>query len=156
MRASGGGKRFKLTAPDPSEDELQSSIADLLNAILMPGAALFSHFPAGGYHLTEAARARLYRLGLRRGWPDIIICYSGGRSLWLEVKTPTGVLSHEQRTKHTELRCLGHTVLVVRSVEDVIAALITHGVPFRKARIAGYDYGKSNTGAAPGLPTQPP
>lgn len=142
-------RKLKLTPPDPTEDQLQTSIASLLERILRPEEALATHFPAGGYHLTPAARARLYRLGLRQGWPDLIICYSPGRVLWLEVKTPTGAITPAQRVMHMRLRALRQPVVVVRRIEDVIAALIEHEVPFSKVRLDGDWYAKSiNQGAA--------
>lgn len=132
-------KRFRLTPPDPSEDQFQHSIANLLDAILLADQVAWSHFPAGGYFLTPAARARLYRLGLKQGFPDLVICYSVGRVLWLEVKTATGVVSPAQRAMHLLLRRLGHHVVVVRKIEHVIAALLEYGVPFRCNSIAeGY------------------
>lgn len=132
-------KRFRLTPPDPSEDQFQHSIVNLLDAILLADQVAWSHFPAGGYFLTPAARGRLYRLGLKQGFPDLVICYSMGRVLWLEVKTATGNVSPAQRAMHLLLRRLGHHVVVVRKIEHVIAALLEYGVPFRRNSIAeGY------------------
>lgn len=145
---------FKLTPPDPNEDQLQESIINLLEAILRPGEALVTHFPAGGYHLSPAARARLYRLGLRRGWPDVVICYGQGRILWLEIKTVTGKLSIDQRQKHLQLEQLGHHVVVCRRIEDVLIALALHGVPFRKAQIDRSYHGTINQGDAQSSTTE--
>lgn len=139
-------RRFKLTAPEPSEDELQASIADLLNAILIPGQAEWVHVPAGGYALSPAASARLYRLGLRAGWPDLLVCYAPCRSLWLEVKAVGGVTSKVQKLKHEGLRRVGHPVVIVRSIGDVLAALEAHEVPFRRARVAEGYYGRATQG----------
>lgn len=143
MASQGRRPKLRLTPPDPSEDRLQESIFHLLDRILQPEEALATHFPAGGYHLTPAARARLYRIGLRRGWPDAFICYTFGRILWLEVKTATGAITPAQREKHMQLRALGHKVVVVRRIEDVIAALIEYEVPFRKIRLDGDWYAKT-------------
>ena len=152
--AAGRGKTkpLKLVYPDPSEDQLKHSIANLLDAILPEDQVLWSHFPAGGYELTPAARARLYRLGLKRGFPDILLCYSLGRILWLEVKTPTGVVSPAQRKVHLGLKKQGHNVVIVRRIEDVIKALMEYNVPFRRARLAESYHGKTTNepGEAPG------
>lgn len=120
---------------EPTEDELQASIANLLDWVLTEDV-VWSHFPAGGYELGVAASARLYRLGLKKGFPDIEICYTPGRTLWLEVKTRFGVTSKAQRKKHEQLQAIGHPVVVVRRVEDVLAALETYGVPYKKVRLA--------------------
>lgn len=146
---AGKRKPFKLTPPDPTEDQFQASIANLLDAILDEERVVWTHVPAGGYLLTPAARARLYRLGLKRGFSDIVICYSLGRTLWMEVKTPTGTLSPAQRLNHLRLGVLGHNVAVVRRIEEVIAALIEYNVPFRKARLAEGYHGVPTTEAVP-------
>lgn len=138
-------KPFKLTPPDPSEDQFQKSVADLFDRILDENQVVWSHFPAGGYFLSKAARARLYRLGLKTGFPDIVICYSLGRTLWLECKTYKGVMSPAQRVKHLQLRLMGHQAVVVRCIEDVIAALIEHHVPFRKSSLDRSYHGAAET-----------
>lgn len=147
-------RRFKLTAPDPSEDEFQKSVADLFHAILPPDKVAFSHFPSGGYQLTPAAKARLYRIGLTKGWPDLIVCYGGGKCLWLELKTRRGVVSSEQKQRHHQLRLLGHPVVLCRCIEDVIAALDEWRVPYRRMRLAGVYHGPSFKGTTPSGPTQ--
>lgn len=139
----GKPKPFKLAYPDPDEDQFQASVANLLDAILKPEEAIYTHIAHGGYELSKAARARLYRLGLHRGWPDICIAYGTGRMLWLEFKSALGRLSLDQRQRHAQLEALGHVVVVCRWsshwAEDIIATLTRHGVPFRQARLAeGY------------------
>ena len=52
-------RAFKLTPPDPTEDQFQQSVANLLDAILDPQDAAYTHIPVGGYELSPAARARL-------------------------------------------------------------------------------------------------
>lgn len=155
MASQGKRPKFRLTPPDPNEDQLQESIFHLLERILQPEEALATHFPAGGYHLTPAARARLYRIGLRRGWPDAFICYAPGRILWLEVKTATGNTSPAQRAVHLHLRAMGHNVVIVRRIEDVISALIEYRVPFRQVRIDGDWYDKAVASEAQGAAAQP-
>lgn len=135
------GEKTKVPTPrlklrgEPDEDQLHKSIADLLDWVLTEDV-VWSHFPAGGYELGPAARGRLWRLGLKQGFPDLVICYAPLKTLWLEVKTRFGVTSRAQKRKHEQLRAIGHPVVVVRSVEDVLAALETFGVPYRKVRLA--------------------
>lgn len=64
-----------------------------------------------GYHGAEA------------GTPDLLVLMPGGRSLWVEVKTPSGEVSKVQRVRHRELRNLGHAVTVARSVEEFVEAV---------------------------------
>lgn len=147
-------KPFKLAYPDPDEDQFQASVVHLFDAILRPEEAIYTHIAHGGYELSKAARARLFRLGLKPGWPDIEIRYSEGRSLFLEFKTATGKLSLGQRQRHAQLEALGHVVVVCRWssrwAEDIIAILEKHGVPFRRAQVDGsYLYGTAiDQGAA--------
>lgn len=149
---------FRLTYPDPTEDQFQQSVASLLDAILRPEEATYTHIGHGGYELSPAARARLYRLGLKRGWPDICIVCRPGRVLWLELKTATGRLSLEQRQRHAQFILMGHHVVVCRRIEDVITALELHQVPFRTARLDGSYHGaqvhQSNAQSGPQEPAQ--
>lgn len=142
--------KLKLTPPDPDEDQLQTSIVNLLDAILIGDDVAYTHIAHGGYELSKAARGRLFRLGLHRGFPDLIICYAPGRILWLEVKTHTGHLSPVQRAVHLHLQAMGHAVVVVRRIEDVVKALMEYDVPFRRVRLAEAYGGQTvNTGDAP-------
>src|SRR4051794_21166197 len=84
-------KPFRLTPPQASEDELHASVATALSVLLQPPAQ-WTHFPAGGYGLSPQASARLSRLGLKPGWPDLLVCHDG-RLYGLELKTRTGRLS---------------------------------------------------------------
>lgn len=154
VRAAPGRKsppRLKLNG-DPSEDQFQESVANLLDAILPADQVVWTHIAHGGYELSGAARGRLMRLGLKRGFPDIVICYKPGRTLWLECKTRTGRVSIDQKQKHALLWVMGHNVVVVRRIEDVISALELHGVPFRKARLDRSYHGanQGDQGTAPG------
>lgn len=148
-------KRFTLNG-DPDEDAIQQSIAELLEWVLPPEVA-WSHFPAGGYALSRAAQARLYRLGLKRGYPDLMICYPIRKTLWLEVKTPRGVLTRQQKDRHAQLQALGHTVVVVRKLDDALQALWTYGVPIRRARLAeGFVGNKAVVGSEARSPQERP
>lgn len=57
-----------------------------------------------------------------KGIPDIIAIYRGN-TFWLEVKTPEGRLSLEQKVLHERMWKLGWMTYVVRSVEDVQTVL---------------------------------
>ena len=126
------GSRFRLNG-ERSENEIQHCVADLLDYCLAGEDAFWTHFPAGGYVLSAAASARLYRLGLKRGVPDIVIVYKPNRTLWIELKTPKlGRLSGAQRITHDKLFRAGAPVVTCRSEEEVIAALKRYSVPHRE------------------------
>ena len=63
----------------------------------------------------KMARSR-YNL---KGWPDITGTWKGGRMFLIEVKTPTGVLSDDQKEVIQRARAMGAVAFVARSVDDV-------------------------------------
>ena len=85
-RAAPGG--WSTAAP---EDELHASVADALDKLLLPPAR-WTTFPAGSVPLPPRYAAKLSRLGLKRGWPDIQVVH-GGRIVGIELKRRGGKLS---------------------------------------------------------------
>jgi len=63
---------------------------------------------------------RLVVEGVTAGMPDLHI---PALRLWIEMKTATGAVSPAQRAVHKRLQEEGQTVVVCRSVDDVIAAV---------------------------------
>jgi len=116
------GKRRDLESP------IQAAIVEFVRAGY-PSALLFS-VPNGGGKLAKATAAKLKWTGLYAGIPDLIITWPGDWGL-IEVKSPDGVLSPEQRDAHALLRGQGHKVAVVRSVDDTENILALWGVPTR-------------------------
>lgn len=128
-----GAKRKK---PRPaSEDGLHAAVAQILRIVLAGQPVPWTHFPAGGYRLTRAAQARLSRLGLAAGWPDLILLHKGS-TFGIELKTQHGRVSPAQRMQHARLRGAGMEIAVCRSVDDVLAALTAWEIPMLSARIA--------------------
>lgn len=70
--------------------------------------------------------------GMLAGWPDIEVL-TGKRTLFFEVKCEGGKLSPTQARIHSQIRDLGYSVAVVRSVDDVREVLADWGVPTREA-----------------------
>jgi VRR-NUC domain len=70
---------------------------------------------------------RLQRMGMRKGVPDLVILHSG-RIMGLEVKSPGGTLSREQKEFRVEWERAGGIYAVVRSVEEGRALLEEWGV----------------------------
>jgi VRR-NUC domain len=110
------------------EDDLQSSVVEYLRWAL-PGNATFWAVPNGGKrHRREAAR--MVRLGVRAGVPDLTVVY-GGRIFCLELKTPAGTVDANQQQMHRKLHACGVPVAVCRSLEEVADALREWGVPLQ-------------------------
>jgi hypothetical protein len=111
----------KKVSGNQSESEIQIQIVELLKTVLK-GDVLWTFFPAGeagGGRGGKVRGARLKRMGLHPGWPDLQFLYKG-RYFGMEVKTKTGRLSQSQRRMHSLLEEQGVSVAVVRSINDVL------------------------------------
>lgn len=73
------------------EVDLQAAGAEAFDRLLRP-PAMWTAFPAGQIKLTDQQAARLYRIGLKRGWPDHLVLWPG-RIVGIEWKTGDGKLS---------------------------------------------------------------
>lgn len=114
---------------EASERELHEAVAQFLSLALRPPTT-WTTFPAGG---GGKVRGRmLARLGLRAGWPDILVLHPAPAAtllLGLELKTACGRQSPVQRTVAAELEAAGAAYALCRSIDDVRAALARAGVP---------------------------
>lgn len=61
--------------------------------------------------------------GCEPGTPDVEVMLPGERVIYLECKTATGRLSPAQRAWHAMAARLGHTVVVVRTIPEAVAAV---------------------------------
>ena len=157
MRVGGGVQgvairtpaRYRLVEEIRPEDELHASVADALDKLLLPPAR-WTTFPAGSVPLPPQYAAKLSRLGLKRGWPDVQVVF-GGRIWGIELKRRGGKLSRTRivRTRRGALRELvgqedefprlreaGMEIGVCNSVPAVLAFLAAAGVPLRPHAVA--------------------
>jgi hypothetical protein len=133
---------FRLTNETP-EDELHADVAAMLDLMVRP-PAVWTTFPAGNVQLPKHAAAKLTRLGLKRGWPDILIVHGGVYGI--ELKREGGRLSKTRivRTRSGAMRVLdgqadvfprlglaGMAIAVCRDKDEVLEALTEWGVPVR-------------------------
>ena len=139
---------FRLTEDVTPEDELHASTANLLDRLLLPSAE-WSTFPAGSVPLPKQFAAKLARLGLKRGWPDVLILHDG--SLYgIELKRRGGKLSKTrlvrarngglreligQDTMFPRLERAGMRIAVCHTPEEVLAALHGWRLPVRIAEL---------------------
>ena len=139
---------YRLMSPVAAEDELHAATARALDTLLLP-PAMWTTFPAGNVPLPPQYAAKLSRLGLKRGWPDVLLVHRG--IYGIELKRPGGVLSKTRvgRTSRGALRVLvgqedvfpcleaaGMRIAVCRSVPEVLAQLQAWGVPLRSYAVA--------------------
>jgi hypothetical protein len=116
------------------ERELHAAVAQFLRWAVRP-PTLWTTFPAGGGGL-ERGRM-LARLGLRPGWPDIIVMHPRAAGLWtfgthivgLELKTEIGRQSVAQRAVQDEFEHSGAVYAICRSIDQVQATLEAVGIP---------------------------
>jgi hypothetical protein len=79
---------------------------------------------------------RLQRMGMLKGVPDLVILHSG-RIMGLEVKSPGGTLSREQKEFRVEWERAGGIYALVRSVEEGRALLEAWGMVTASGRCRG-------------------
>jgi hypothetical protein len=127
---------FRLI-PGRSNEEtaLHIACAGWLAMRLIP-PTFFTTFPAGGGGRERGQK--LKRMGLKPGMPDILIFdrHIVGNTLCpmvygIELKSKDGYVSVAQRTTHGDLRDVGISVAVVRSLDDLKAALVGWGIPIK-------------------------
>ena len=115
----------------PSEDDVQRAIVEALPLRF----ACVVHFCGADRAANIRQRAKRKRLGSVTGWPDLVVCGAGGKCVFLEVKRPGRYPTEPQRLVHQYLRELGHSVAVVRSVADAVAACESGNMSTRTRRV---------------------
>lgn len=107
-----------------TEDQLHRSVAQYLALVLKP-PTLWNTFPAGGGG--KARGQRLKAMGLKPGWPDLIVLHPKGRLtmvLGLELKCGRNRQSAEQKAVAEQFAGLPLAHLAVcRSIDDVASEL---------------------------------
>jgi len=126
----------RLRQPE-QERELHAAVADFLRLAVRP-PTLWTTIGHGGGGL-ERGRL-LARLGLKPGWPDILVLHpiddSGTLVLGLELKTAIGKQSLVQHGIEAAFAACEANYAVCRSIDDVARALVKAGIPMR-AHMAG-------------------
>jgi hypothetical protein len=143
--------RFRLTSEVQPERELHENVVTALDKLLLP-PAMFCAYPAGALQLTAAQAAQLTRLGLRRGYPDLILFFYGTWGVELK-RARGGRLSKTRvsRTRRGSPRILEGqedvfprliasggfaAIAICHSVDEVLAQLASWGIPLRGHVIA--------------------
>ena len=122
--------------PPASEYEIHRSIVEWLEGVppacvgALPDGCEVHHSPNEGKHKVQY-RAKLAKLGVKKGWPDLEVfinpswwSYAGPWSpVFLEVKSAKGRLSQSQKAVAQRLEKLGCHVHTVRSIDEARKAL---------------------------------
>lgn len=109
-----------MKLPPPSEAEIHASIVDYLNKAKPRGMVVHHSMNEG--KRGPRAQQWLKKAGVRKGWPDLELFYRG-RVLFLEVKSKSGDTTKAQDDVALDLHDAGFRVLVVRNLEDAMAAI---------------------------------
>jgi hypothetical protein len=121
-----GNKRQRGTAPpSPSEFQLHCAVVDVVRRWIMP-QWIFTHI-ASGERRDKVTAARLKRMGVTAGFPDMLFI-GPGRVCWIELKAKGGRLSEAQAAIASHLITVGHGYLCSDSFDDVIATLKEWGI----------------------------
>jgi hypothetical protein len=104
-----------------AEVEIQRRILAALGA--EPDLLLMRNTVGDVVYYDEDGRKRTYKYGLGAGSPDIVGILNG-RWFCLEVKTPTGVMSAQQKLVGEIWKRFGAMVFVVTSVAEARDALV--------------------------------
>lgn len=114
----------------PSETQIQSIIIRLLSILENQGKLWFSrlnNIPPVNKGLNGVMQFRKLPEGNKKGIPDIITVING-KFICLEVKTPKGRQSKEQKELEINVKNNGGFYYVVRSLEDVKEILALEGI----------------------------
>ena len=108
-----------------SEFELQRFTVQLLSLNAKRDCVWFA-VPNGEYR-SKRTGARLKAMGVRRGVADLAFTLPGGRAAYLELKSPTGRPSQEQREFRADAEAAGALYAVASTPEQVTGVLASWG-----------------------------
>ena len=108
------------------EYRLHCVVADYLE-IALPARVLWWH-TANGENRSAITGARLKRMGVKRGMPDLFVFHDRDL-IGIELKTGKGRISPEQADVADRLVALGGSFILARSLDDVEIGLRNRGVP---------------------------
>jgi hypothetical protein len=95
-----------IAAPGPSELQLHCAVADTVKRWRMPGW-IFTHI-ASGEKRDQVTAARLKRMGVTPGFPDLVFFGPCGEVCAIELKAKAGRLSEHQAAIKRHLEQAGH------------------------------------------------
>jgi hypothetical protein len=118
------------------EADAQRAIVQALRVVLPRGSIVHhaANEVTGGDRPGKLRQAILVGMGVFPGFADLIVL-SGGRVLFLEVKSRTGRLSPSQVSFRDAVQAQGFAWALVRSVDDALSALADHGFTTRAQMI---------------------
>lgn len=113
-----------------SEAAIQRQIVDWVR-VAAPGVVVVAVPNAA--RRTVSGRPTNAVAGLTAGVPDLVVIMPEGKTLWIEVKSEKGRVSDAQFAFHSKLHGLGHTIAIVRSLDEVKLAFKAMNIKIREA-----------------------
>lgn len=121
------GKRQRGIAPPPAREfALHCMVADVLKRFLMPQWR-YTHLPMGELRDSVTA-SRLKRMGVTRGWPDLMFISATGEVCFMELKRRGNHLTEDQDAIATFLINADLRYNCVDNFQDAITVLKVWGV----------------------------
>jgi hypothetical protein len=121
-----GKKQRGTAAPAPSEFALHCAVADTIRRFIMPGWR-WTHI-ASGEKRDVVTASRLKRMGVNKGWPDLVFLHREGQACFLELKRKGNGLTDEQAELRDFLIAAGHGYVVTNNYKIAIDTLMIWGV----------------------------
>ena len=120
--------------PVTKESEIQIACNEYLN--YLANTYYFRHFHVANEGKRSISyHAKMKRMGLKSGCPDIIVEYFPGKLLYIELKNEKGKLSNNQKLWAVQSKALGTPHFVVKGglteCLDQIKEIIQKNIPVR-------------------------
>jgi len=113
-----------------AEDQIQSAIVAYVRAVA-PRVIVYAIPNAS--RRTQSGRASNAVPGLLPGMPDLGLAIPDGRCAFIEVKTPKGKLSNNQKVILARMDCFSIPYIVATGIDEVRVFLRFLGVATREA-----------------------
>jgi hypothetical protein len=107
------------------EAALHVSVVEWLTRFGKPGLIWFH--PANERRCSPRQGARLKRMGVKAGVPDICLVRPGGAAAYLELKSPKGRQTPEQSAFEQLCKANGSPYAVARTIEEAVSTLAAWG-----------------------------
>lgn len=130
----------KIARPRLPESQIHRAIVQYLDTCVLPGELIYTHIPHGEKRDPRTA-GRLKLMGVRAGWPDLVLILKSGAVAFCEIKGRGGSLSPAQVGFRQFLAAIGYAggdeppYLCARSVEEFEDWLVALGVRLRIKRL---------------------
>lgn len=138
-----------MTRRGTPEADAQRAIVQALRVVL-PRGSIVHHAVnevTSGDRRSKLRQAILVGMGVHPGFADLVVL-SGGKVMFLEVKSKTGRLRPTQIEFRDAVQTQGFGWALVRSVEDALGALADHGFSTRAQMVTASRQTASGRGAA--------